>query len=135
MANNVTHATKAAICNYFFIPGTEAPTRPLNLYLALFTTPTGLDGSGTEVVGVNYARQEVLFGAPFVVDNKVRIANTTEISFPVAGGPWGTVTHGAIFDASSLGQMLLQGPLPEPVTINFNELYRISVGSLVFDIS
>jgi hypothetical protein len=41
----------------------QAYTPPSTVYVALFTTATGDDGSGTEVSGGSYARQAVTLGA------------------------------------------------------------------------
>ncbi len=135
MAENMTTALRSAIYDYFFRPEQTAPDRPQGLYLALFTTPTNTAGNGTEVSGVNYARQLVELGAPFAVGNKLRIANTNEISFPVTGSAWGTVTHAALMTALGGGVMYLQGSLPEPVVIGQNFTYQIAAGELVFDLT
>jgi hypothetical protein len=135
MAENMTTALKNAIFDYFLRPGADVPVRPTEHYLALYTTPTNVAGNGTEVAGVNYERREVELGVPFAVGNKLRVANTNEINFPVAGGPWGQVSHVAVLSALTGGTMLLQGSLQIPVTVGFNEMYRVAVGELVFDLT
>src|SRR6185295_3635433 len=65
--------------------------------------------SGNEVSGNNYARQLMEFSnsgsAPTVA------SNTNVEEFPVATGAWGTLTHFALWDAVSGGNMLVSKAL------------------------
>lgn len=90
------------------------------IYLALFTTATDDTGGGTEVTGGAYARQAILVGdgsftAP-VSGNGVT-TNVNSITFPFPTATWGTVTHFALFDAATGGNMLIQSALLSPVNI------------------
>lgn len=82
-------------------------TPPANIYIALFVSAPGETGGGTEVSGGNYARQITTFTAP--VDGQV--SNSVDVIFPVATSDWGTVTHFALFDDVSAGNMLSYGQL------------------------
>ena len=104
----------------------SAYTPPATVYLALFTTATADDGTGTEVSGGSYARQAVTFSAA----SGGATANSAEILFPVATGNWGTITHGAIYDALTAGNMLYHGALAASKTINTGEQLRIPAGDL-----
>jgi hypothetical protein len=75
------------------------------VYLALFTTATTDAGGGTEVTGGSYARQAVAFSAA----SGGATANSGTITF--TNMPAVTVTHAAIMDASTAGNMLFHGPL------------------------
>jgi hypothetical protein len=101
-------------------------TSPTVVYLALYTTdPTDAD-TGTEVSGGSYARQSITFGAP---SNGVS-TNSAAIEFPQATGSWGTITHVAIRDALTTGNMLYHTPLDASKTIASGDIFRIAIGSL-----
>ncbi len=80
----------------------------VTMFVGLFTAAPGEAGGGTEVTGGAYARQSVAFGAP--TDGAG--SNTALISFPKATAPnWGLITHWALFDAVTAGNMIAYGPL------------------------
>ena len=57
--------------------------------------------------------------------------NSAAIEFAAAsGGNWGTITHVAIFDASSGGNMLGWSALTTSRTINDGDILRIPAGDL-----
>ena len=78
-------------------------------YLALFTATPSDTGGGTEVSGVNYARQSLSGKLAAPIGGVM--ASNADISFPVAGGSWGTVTHWGIFDALTDGTLKYYGAL------------------------
>lgn len=101
-------------------------TSPTTTYLALYTSdPTDAD-TGTEISGGSYARQSITFGAP---SNGVS-TNSAAIEFPQATGSWGTITHVAIRDALTTGNMLYHTPLDASKTIASGDIFRIAIGSL-----
>ena len=101
-------------------------TSPTTTYLALYTSdPTDAD-TGTEVTGGSYARQPITFGAP---SNGVS-TNSAAIEFPQATGSWGTVTHVAIRDALTSGNLLFHTPLDTSKTINSGDVFKITSGNL-----
>lgn len=99
--------------------GTAMPTAPVTLYVALLTTmPTAASGTGlVEVSGTGYARQAVTGASGWNAittngDNVTEQAtNNAAITFPAAGGSWGTVLGVAIYDAVSAGNLLMYGTL------------------------
>jgi hypothetical protein len=81
--------------------------RPGTLYVALFTAAPNDGGGGTEVSGGSYARVAVTNNATnFPAAASGAKSNGTAITFPTATAGWGTVTHWAIFDASSGGNLV-----------------------------
>jgi len=81
----------------------SALTSPTTVYLALFTAVSDAEaGTGTEVSATGYARQAVAFDAP---SNGVT-QNTAAETFGPLTGSTGTVTHAALFDASTGGNAL-----------------------------
>lgn len=89
----------------------DAQTSPTAVYLALYTTPTDNDGSGTEATGGSYARQA------FTADASVAgiIENNAAITFSNMPGSQ-TYTHVALLDAVTGGNMLCHGPLATSLT-------------------
>jgi hypothetical protein len=57
--------------------------------------------------------------------------NSAAIEFVAAsGGNWGTITHVAIFDAATSGNMLGHATLTTGRTINDGDILRVPVGDL-----
>ena len=101
-------------------------TSPATVYVSLYTTdPTDAD-SGTEVSGGSYARTSATFDAP---SNGVT-QNSADITFPTATASWGTVSHIAIHDASTAGNMLFHTPLDTAKTIDSGDIFKIETGNL-----
>jgi len=74
----------------------QAWTPPANLYLALFSNSTGLEGNSpsAEISANAYARQPISLTAAVGGVSY----NTATISFPRATANWGQVSHIAIVD-------------------------------------
>ena len=101
-------------------------TAPTTVYVSLYTSdPTDAD-TGTEVSGGSYARTSAAFDAP---SNGVT-QNTSDVTFPTATASWGTVTHVAIHDAASAGNMLFHTPLDTSKTIDSGDIFKITAGNL-----
>lgn len=109
--------------------GTTSYTAPAGVYLALFTTNPGEDASGTEVSGNGYSRQLITFGSA----SNGSASNTSEETFTASGGNFGTVTHIAIYDAATSGNMLLYQALTTPRPVNNGETITLAVGNLTFN--
>ena len=97
------------------------------VYAALFTAAPGEAGGGTEVSGGAYARTAVTFAAPA----SGQCSNSADVTFPTASANWGTVTHVAIMDASSGGNMLFYGALDASKTVNSGDSIKFATGNLV----
>jgi hypothetical protein len=90
-----------------------AYTSPSTVYIALYTSDPGEANSGTEVSGTAYARTVGAWGAAASGQSQ----NSGSVTFPTAGGSWGTITHFAVFDASTSGNMLVYGALGGSVAV------------------
>lgn len=101
-------------------------TSPATVYLALFTTATSDAAPGTEVVGGSYARQAVTFAAGGAGSGAAD--NSGAVTF--ANMPEATVTHAAIFDASTGGNMLLHAPLTTPKTTGPGDSLIFAAGDI-----
>lgn len=114
----------------------QAFNAPASLYIGLFTSSGGLEsntsGSWTEVSGGAYARQE-LDGSSnyFTVASGGSSSNHADITFPVATGDWGTVSHVAVLDSLSGGNVLFWGALTSSKTIETGDQFKISSDNLV----
>ena len=109
---------------------TGSATRPTAWYVGLFTAAPSDTGGGTEVSGSGYARAST--GTISVSGtNPTTATNDAAIEFAAAsGGNWGNITHAAIFDASTAGNMLAWAELSTARTINDGDVLRIPAGDL-----
>lgn len=102
-------------------------TSPATVYVGLFTADPGESGSqASEVAAGEYTRMAVTFGAP----SGGTVANTGIITFPTAVGSWGVITHGAILDAATLGNMLYTGALAASKTVDPGDTISFAIGAL-----
>lgn len=109
----------------------RAFTAPTQLWMALFTAAPSDAGGGTEVTGGSYARATpgvnsdtawaaTQGGTPAAASSGTSglTSNPGTLTFPAPTANWGVITHAAFFDAASGGNMLFQGALASPKTIN-----------------
>lgn len=113
------------VLNYVFTA--TSVTRPTAWYLALFTSNPADDASGTEVStsGTAYARQS----ATFTVSGDTA-SNNAAIEFPTATASFGTVSHVAVFDASTGGNMIAYAALTSSKAIDTGDVFRVPSGDL-----
>ena len=92
-------------------------TAPSTFYLALFRSDPGAAGTGTEVSYTGYARQAIAFSSSSGTSSGY-IQNSAQITFPqVPHGVTQTVTHVAVMDALTGGNMYLYATLADPVSL------------------
>jgi predicted enzyme related to lactoylglutathione lyase len=110
-------------------------TVPATLYVALSTTtPTNTGANVTEPVGNSYARVSVTNNATNFPAAAARAkSNGTDIVFPMATGSWGTITHFAIYDASTAGNFIAWGALTVPVSVINGATVTFVTGSLIIN--
>lgn len=113
--------------------GVAFPTLGASVYLALFTTLPGEDGSGgVEVSGGSYARQAVTRATGQFKDPATGTQGLTEnintITFPTATADWGTVVGAAWMDAPSAGNMLYFNSLAVSKTVNTGDVLKFNAG-------
>lgn len=102
-------------------------TSPTTVYVGLHTAQANPEaGTVTEVVGGNYGRQAITFGAPA---NGLS-SNTTDIAYAVATAPWGTVMGGGIYDAPTAGNLLYYGTLTVAKAVSTNDQFKFLTGSV-----
>lgn len=100
---------------------------PTALYVGLFTSdPTETGSEGTEVSDTAYVRQQVTFDP--VTDGTA--SNTNLIEFATAAIDYGTITHIAILDAVTGGNMLFYQELETSLVVGEGVGIRIAMGDL-----
>lgn len=105
-----------------------AAVRPTNRFVGLYTAATGLEANAptAEVTGGAYARQ----AATFATATAGSSSNSATVTFPVATANWGTVTHVAVTDAATGGNVLFWGPVTSAKTIETGDTFQIASGNL-----
>ena len=106
--------------------GRAATSAPSAVYLGLSTGSMADDNSGTELSGSGYARQAVTFAAA----SSGSIASNAAAEFPAATGSWGSVSHWAIYDASTSGNQLFHGSFATAKTIATGDILKVAAGDL-----
>lgn len=110
------------------IVGKTSLTMP-TAYVALFTAAPSDAGGGTEVTGGSYARKATA-GADWNAASAGAISNANALAFPEATASWGTITHFAIMDAATAGNMLAWGALTTSKAIGSGDTASFAVGDL-----
>lgn len=122
-------------------------TSPASLYIALFTSAPSDAGGGTEVSGNNYSRIALTrnltnwAGSQGLATTEVSsgtsgiTSNNTQIAFPLPSASWGTVTHFALFDALTAGNLIFWGQLTTPQVIAVNNSVTFAPGALAITFS
>ena len=97
------------------------------VYAALYTTAVGEDASGTEVAGLGYTRETLSFAAVASGES----ATDADVTFGPAGvGGWGQVTHAAIFDDLTAGNLIFHGALVAAKDVLENDTFTFFTGTL-----
>jgi len=106
--------------------GTASTSAPSAVYLGLSTGSFADDNSGTELTGNNYSRKAITFASA----SSGSISSNASVEFDPATGSWGTVSHWAIFDASSAGNLLFHGAFTSSKVIASGDILKVASGSL-----
>lgn len=121
-------------------------TPPTNVYVALMTSAPTDAGGGIEVTGGSYARVAVAASLAAWAGTQAAgstvassgtsgtTSNNATISFPTPTAGWGNVTHFAVYDAASAGNLLFYAPLTVAKTINTGDTVSFAAGALTLQI-
>jgi len=105
------------------------------LYLALFTSDGGLEnntsGSQTEISGGSYVRKAIAFSTASGGSS----SNNATVTFDAATANWGTISHVAVMDASSAGNVLFWGAVTTSKTIESGDTFQVSSGNLTISLA
>ena len=107
---------------------TASYTVPTNIYVALSTADPLDTGAGiAEPVGNAYART---LCNTWATASARATSNQASVTFPAATGSWGTISHYAVFDASSGGNMLGYGSLSTPNSVVNGNVVTFAIGEI-----
>jgi hypothetical protein len=104
-----------------------ALAQPSNVYVGLFTSA---DSTGATAAN-GYSRQTATFGAA----SGGSASNSGNLTFTASGGNWGTITHVAVHDASSSGNVLFYGALTTAKTIEDGDSFQIATSNLTISLA
>jgi hypothetical protein len=109
-------------------------SQPAGLFLALFTGVTGLETNAPTLevaltAGNGYIRKAIAFDAATLGAGST--SNTLTVTFdPCAVANWGTITHIAVMDAVSSGNVLFFGAVTTAKTIEVGDTFQVSATNL-----
>lgn len=113
-------------------------TAPGTRYLGLFTNTSGNAAAnleaGTltdEVSGGSYARKAVTFAA---ASGGTSATNAT-VTFDAASASWGTITHVAVMDQLTGGNVLFWGAVTTAKTIDTGDTFQVTSGNLTISLA
>ncbi len=116
------------ILDHLFMKGAYAALS--NIWVGLSTADPLDDASGlAEPSGNNYSRVSTA-GADWDAASGGALDNANAVTFPEASGSWGTITHFALFDASSVGNMLAHGALGTSKPVTSGDTLQFAAGEL-----
>ncbi|MBN1974198.1 MAG: hypothetical protein JW787_11200 [Sedimentisphaerales bacterium] len=119
---------ESSILNHFF--GKSDYSLP-EVYIGLLSNEPNEDGTGVSEpdcpsytrAGSNASSWDTAFEGS--------IENISDITFPLACEDWGKVTHFALFDSESGGNILAYGSLSPMVTISSGDIPKFAPGDLI----
>jgi len=133
--------TEDKTLDFWLKANSATTTAPATVYVALFNSNDSAGGTaedleaGTlteECGGGAYARQSVTFGTV----SGGSVSNSGNVTFPAAtDGNWGTITHVAVMNASSAGEVLFYGALDTSKTIDSGDTFQITTGNLTVSLA
>lgn len=101
------------------------------LYLALFSTNPGGDGSGTEISYSGYARKPIVWGSPSINGALGEIKNTNLIEFATVPSTTGLLAgYAAIMTALTGGNVVYYGALGANYPLMQGVKPTVPIGSL-----
>lgn len=102
-----------------------------NKYLALFVAdPTDNNVTANEVVGAWYARKQITgWAAP--TGTAVSTSNSNQLTFNAVTGVAVAISHWALYDAASSGNLIASGAWSETKTFNVDDVFVVNANELV----
>ncbi len=112
----------------------NAVASPSTVHLALFESDPGEDNSGIETNYVNYSRQVSSWTS---LDASGQTQNTDVITFPSNGNASASVaiTHAALYDAATNGNLMLKGPLSTSKTLQVGDVLSFAVNAMTLTLN
>ena len=123
-----TSYTDNKLIDHLLGPNTFA--KPSAKYVALYVGDPTAGGTEVATTGSAYAR---LSGAFTIAANVA--TNTSDLQWSAATAAWGTITHAAVYDAATGGNMLVSAPLAAAKTIASGDILRIPATNLTITLT
>ena len=120
--------------------GTAPYVGASTIYLALFNNTStntaanleaGTLSDETSSGGTAYARQTVTFATA----SSGSSATNATVTFPAATANWGTITHVAVMDAITSGNVLFWGAVTTSKTIETGDTFQVTSGNLTISLA
>lgn len=129
--------TEDRTLDFWLKANSQFSTAPATVYVALFTSDDSTGGTSDNLeagtltnevttVGTAYVRKAVTFGT---ISNG-SVSNSGNITFDTATANWGTITHVAVMDTSTAGNVLFYGALDTAREILTDDTFQITTGNL-----
>jgi len=129
MGNGFSGYTENEVLEWL-VKNTDMPVSPSNIYVSLHTADEGENPDGSNEVGAaDYSRASTSAGDWSVggSDGPTTVDNANEISFGDPQNNWGSITHFALWDASTGGN-----PLIATIPLNSSKSVDASTDELKF---
>lgn len=120
--------------------GNTTYTPAVRRYLGLFTNDSTNAAANLEAgtltdevttVGSAYIRKEITFDAA----SGGSAASAATVTFDAATANWGTITHVAVLDAETSGNVLFWGAVTTAKTIETGDTFQVSAGNLTISLA
>jgi len=116
----------------------QALSVPSTIYIALYTSDPTDAKTGDEVMDSGYLRQDAAKGgtiasgwtAPTTSSDGKMTSNAKLIQFPPIADGTVTISHYAIYDAQTGGNLLYHAPFTVAKTLEINDVLSIDVGGI-----
>jgi hypothetical protein len=118
----------------------SAYNQPAARYLALFNNTSGNAAANleagtltdeTSTSGTAYVRKAITFAAASGGSS----ASNATVTFDTATANWGTITHVAVMDAETSGNVLFYGAVTTSKTIETGDTFQVSSGNLTVSLA
>jgi len=128
--------------DFWLKANSQTSTAPATVYVALFTSDDSTGGTAENLeagtltnevtaVGTAYVRKAVTFGT---ISNG-SVSNSGNVTYDTATASYGTVTHVAVMDASTAGNVLFYGALDTAREILTDDTFQITIGNLTISLA
>lgn len=104
--------------------------KPATMYLAKYTAAPTDAGGGTEVAGGSYTRIAITNDSGEWVRSGQTVRNINIIPFAPASAGWGDLSHWALHDHPTAGNMLIRGALTDVIPVTLGATYRVAATQL-----
>lgn len=131
MSSDLTKYVGNKIVRWF--GGSAMPPAPASLYLALFNGDPRESGVEVTTDVRSAGRLAGVWTVPASNDTDNELVNSGDMNFGNSEGD-ADISHGALFDAATGGNMLSAKPLPAAVSVTSGNAVKFSAGKVRFTI-